>query len=74
MSVPKKHGKIQNSHYNSGFFITTNNFPDFKDSRDEEAIRKRLSVFHTKPLIKKDYSVSGKFILYNVFKLMNSGF
>jgi len=46
--------------YNSGFFITTNVYPDFGNERDCEAIRKRLSIFNTTSLKKKDSGVSGK--------------
>lgn len=57
--VPQKHRGSVTSHYNSGFFITTNNYPDFGGGRDGEAIKRRLSVFDTKALKRKDASVSG---------------
>jgi len=58
--VPQKHRGSVTSHYNSGFFITTNNYPDFGGGRDGEAIKRRLCVFDTKALKRKDASVSGK--------------
>ena len=64
--VPQKHRSSVTSHYNSGFFITTNNYPDFGGGRDGEAIKQRLSVFHTKALKKKDASVSGELRYYNL--------
>ena len=61
--VPQKHKGSVTSHYNSGFFITTNNYPDFGGGRDGEAIKRRLCVFETKALRKKDANVSGEFII-----------
>ena len=57
--VPVKHSDAKKFIYNSGFFITTNVYPDFGDGVDGEAIRKRLKVFHTKALPKKDGNASG---------------
>jgi len=62
VSVQRKHAEVQSSHYNSGFFITTNVYPDFGGGRDAEAIKKRLSVFETIALKKKDPAVSGKLL------------
>lgn len=59
VSVQRKHADVQSSHYNSGFFITTNVYPDFGGGRDAEAIKKRLSVFETVALKKKDPAISG---------------
>lgn len=61
ITVQRKHSSVQSTHYNSGFFITTNDFPDFGAGRDGEAIRKRLHVFNTVSLKRKDPTVSGKF-------------
>ena len=58
--MQKKHADVQSTHYNSGFFITTNDFPDFGGGRDEEAIRKRLEIYETKGLRKKDPRISAK--------------
>ena len=59
--LPQKHKDSVKSHYNSGFFITTNTFPDFGGGRDSEAIKQRLSIFETNALSsKKDPGVSGK--------------
>lgn len=60
ITVQKKHASVQSTHYNSGFFITTNVFPDFGGGRDAEAIKKRLAVFDTVELPTRDSSVSGK--------------
>lgn len=51
--------------YYSGFFITTNVLPDFGNAVDQEAVYRRLKVFHTKALPKKDSSVTGTFDLLN---------
>jgi len=45
ISVQKKHSDSATTHYNSGFFITTNIYPDFGGGRDADAILKRLCVF-----------------------------
>ena len=60
IAVQQKHQAVKASHCNGGFFITTNIYPDFGPGRDGEAIRKRLSVFHTSALPQKDTGVSGK--------------
>jgi len=64
ISVQRKHAEIQSSHFNSCFFITTNVYPDFGDGRDAEAIRKRLSVFETVALQKKDPAISSTYIIH----------
>jgi len=64
ISVQKKHANTATTHYNSGFFITTNIYPDFGGGRDAEAIRKRLSVFETSPLPSKDPGISGKLLYF----------
>ena len=61
--MQKKHSDTSSVHYNSGFFITTNVYPDFGGGRDGEAIKKRLSVFETVALRYKDPGISGE----NVF-------
>ena len=58
--VPQKHKEASKFKYNSGFFITTNIYPDFGDERDAEAVRKRLCIFNTKALPRKDNTVTGK--------------
>ena len=58
--VPQKHREASKFIYNSGFFITRNIYPDFGSGLDGEAIKKRLAVFETKSLPKKDTSVSGQ--------------
>ena len=59
LAVQKKHADTASIHYNSGFFITTNVYPNFGGGRDAEAIKKRLSVFETTALKKKDPGISG---------------
>ncbi|XP_066931772.1 uncharacterized protein [Clytia hemisphaerica] len=57
--VPQKHKNGWRINYNSGFFITTNEYPDFGNQTDCDAIRKRLEVFQTSSLKRRDTSVSG---------------
>ena len=52
--LSQKHAQATKVIYNSGFFITTNVLPDFGIERDQEAVYRRLKVFHTKSLPKKD--------------------
>ena len=61
--LQRKHKEALKLMYRSGFYITTNDYPDFGSGRDGDAIKTRLSVFHTKSLPKKDLSVSSKFSL-----------
>ncbi|XP_066933575.1 uncharacterized protein [Clytia hemisphaerica] len=56
--VPQKHKNGLRINYNSGFFITTNEYPDFGNQTDCDAIRKRLEVFQTSSLKRRDTSVS----------------
>ena len=42
--VPQKHCKARKFIYNSGFFITTNEYPDFGEGRDGEVIKRRLKI------------------------------
>ena len=57
--LPQKHREASKFKYNSGFYITTNVYPDFGDGLDGEAIKKRLKVFQTKSLKRKDLTVTG---------------
>ena len=43
--VPQKHREASKFICNSGFFITTNEYPDFGEGRDGEAIKRRLKIF-----------------------------
>ena len=61
ITVQKKHSNVQSTHYNSGFFITTNDYPDFGGGRDADAIAKRLEVFNTVALQRKDPKISGEY-------------
>ena len=62
LMVPKKHREASKFIYNSGFYITTNVYPDFGEGLDGQAIKKRLKVFETKSLKHKDTSVTGKLL------------
>ena len=57
--LSQKHTEAKKVNYKSGFFITTNVLPDFGIQRDQEAVFRRLKVFQTKTLPKKDSSVTG---------------
>ena len=46
--VPQKYHEASEFVYNSGFFITTNKYPNFGEGRDGEAIKRRLEIFQTK--------------------------
>ena len=39
LMVPQKYKEASNFKYNSGFFITTNVYPDFGDGRDGDATK-----------------------------------
>ncbi|XP_066928609.1 uncharacterized protein [Clytia hemisphaerica] len=56
--LAQKHASATKVMYNSGFFITTNVLPNFGISLDHDAVYSRLKVFMTKPLPKKDSSVT----------------
>ena len=45
--VPQKHREASKFIYNSGFYITTNVYPDFGEGLDGQAIKKHLKVFNT---------------------------
>ena len=60
--VAKKHSEAVKVNYRSGFFITTNVMPDFGHESDQDAIMKRLTVYKTKTLPKKDSSVTGTWL------------
>jgi len=57
--LSQKHTEASKVNYRSGFFITTNVLPDFGHAADQEAVYRRLKIFKTKPLPKKDTSVTG---------------
>ena len=59
--VPIKHKDPAQFVYNSGFYITTNEYPDFGPGVDGEATRKRLAVFETKALPKKYNKASSEY-------------
>jgi len=60
--IPQKHKEANRICYNSGIFITSNVYPDFGHEHDNVAIRRRLDVFNTSSLQRKDGSVSGKLL------------
>ena len=61
LMVPQKHREASKFIYNSGFYITTNVYPNFGEGLDGQAIKKRLKVFETKSLKHKDTSVIANF-------------
>ena len=61
ISVPQKHQIKVTTHYNSGFFITTNVFPDFGSRRDGDAIKTRLTIFDTRSLKSNDAKIGGEY-------------
>ena len=64
LMVPQKHREASNFIYNSGFFITMNEYPDFGGGRDGEAIKRRLKIFQTKTLKRKNNTVTGNCSTY----------
>ena len=62
LMVPQKHREASKFIYNSGFYITTNVYPNFGEGLYGQAIKKRLKVFETKSLKHKDTSVTGKLL------------
>ena len=68
LMVPQKRRKASKFIYNSGFYITTNVYPDFGEGLHGQAIKKRLKVFEIKSLKHKDTSVTSKlrFFLINM--------
>ena len=61
--IPQKHKSGSRIKYNSGFFLTTNEYPDFGNERDCQAIRTRLDVFESTSLPKKDKTVTREYYL-----------
>ena len=59
--LSQKHCKATKVNYKSGFFITTQQLPDFVNDDDNRAIKSRLKVFKTTALPKKDSSLRGGF-------------
>lgn len=58
--IPQKHKEAKKFLYRSGFFITTNVYPDFGDETDYAAIRSHLRLFNTEKLQKKNAYVTGR--------------
>ena len=48
LMVPQKHREASKFIYDSGFYITTNVYPDFGEGLDDQAKRNRLKFFETK--------------------------
>ena len=65
MFIPQKHKEGLRIKYNSGFFIATNVYPDFGKEEDCVTIRKRLEVFQSSSLPRKDGSATGNFLQYD---------
>ena len=62
--VHQKHREASQFIYNSGFFITTNEYPDFGEGRDREAIKRRLKIFQIKALKRKNNTIIGNCSTY----------
>ena len=73
LMVPQKHREASKFIYNSGFYITTNVYPDFGEGLDGQAIKKRLKVFEMKSLKHKDTRVTGKLLFYDKPIYVGSG-
>ena len=58
--LSQKHKTATKVNYRSGFFITTNELPDFVNDIDNKAIKSRLKCFKTQALQKTDSSVRGE--------------
>ena len=71
--VPQKHKEAKKFIYNSGFYITTNIYPDFGEGLDGEAIKKRLKIFETKYWKQKDTSVTGNSWIMLLYFLRGRG-
>ena len=48
--LPRKHEDAEKFPYNSDFYITTNELPNFGQGPDDRAIKRRLSIFETVPI------------------------
>ena len=62
--VPQKHREASTFIYNSVFFITTNEYPDFGEGRDGEAMKRRLKIFQIKALRMKNNTFTGNCSTY----------
>ena len=62
LMVPQKHREASKFIYNSGFYITTNVYPDFGEGLDGQTIKKCLKVSETNSLKHKDTRVTGKLL------------
>ena len=65
--VARKHKEPLKLWFNSGFYITTNEYPDFGLGVDSVAIRKRLSVFLYEGPSKKGKQCN--WLVYSTIKL-----
>ena len=61
MTIPRKHKDQKPLIYNSGFYITSNDMPNFGDGVHSDAVLGRLSPFHVKSLPKVDRGVAERF-------------
>ena len=60
LRAPQKDREASKFIDNSGFYITTDVYPDFGERLDSQAMKECLKVFETKSLKHKDVSVTGK--------------
>ena len=58
--IPQKHREASNFIYNSGFYMSTNVYPNVGKWLGVQAIKKHLKVFERKLLKHKDTSVAVK--------------
>ena len=62
--IPQKLGAASEFICNSGLFIINNEYPDFGEGRDGEAIKTRLKIFQIKTLKRKNNIVTGNCSTY----------
>ena len=69
LMVPQKHREASKFIYNSGFYISTNVYPNFGEVLDGQEIKKRLKVSETNSLKHKDTNVTGylRFFMINQY-------
>ena len=61
----KSIARLVNSFRTQDSLFATNKYPDFREGRDEEAIKRRLKIFQTKTLKRKNNTVTGNCSAYS---------
>ena len=64
LMVLQKHRNASKFIYNSGFFIATNGDPEYGEGRDGKGIKRRLKIFQTKALKRKNNTGPGNSSTY----------